>query len=59
MKEGQALTENLRFVILLDPQSLSCVERTKTVLQLAQQFVTHGNLLPPDRLVLLGALRIR
>jgi hypothetical protein len=41
MKEGQALTENLRFVILLDPQSLSCVKRTKTLLQLAQQFVTH------------------
>jgi hypothetical protein len=49
MKERQALTENLRFMILLDPQSLSCVERTKALLQSAQQFITHGNLLPPYR----------
>jgi hypothetical protein len=41
MKEGQALTKNLRFVNLLDRQSLSCVEPAKTLLQSAQQLITH------------------
>src|SRR5258706_16324292 len=55
MKERQDLTENLRFMIPLDIQSLSCVERTKALLQFAQQFITHGNQLPPNRLMLLEA----
>jgi hypothetical protein len=41
MKERQALTENLGFVIPLDLQSLFRVDRTKTLLQFAQQLITH------------------
>src|SRR5213080_1337165 len=38
----EALAEGLRFVVHLDPQSLSCVERSETFLQFAQDIFVHG-----------------
>jgi hypothetical protein len=42
MKEGESLAEDLRLVIGLDPQSLSCVDRSETLLQFMQDVVVHG-----------------
>jgi hypothetical protein len=42
MKEGKPLTKSLRFVILLDPQALSGVDRPETLLQLAENIDVHG-----------------
>jgi hypothetical protein len=42
MEEGKPLAKDLRFVILLDPQSLSCVDRSETLLQFAQDILVHG-----------------
>jgi hypothetical protein len=38
----EALAEDLCFVIGLDPQSLSCVDRPETFLQFAQEILVHG-----------------
>src|SRR5215213_6289666 len=42
MKEGKPLAKDLCFVVRLDPQSLSCVERPETFLQFAQDNLVHG-----------------
>src|SRR6476660_1917709 len=42
MKEGKPLAKDLCFVVSLDPQSLSCVERSETFLQFAQDILVHG-----------------
>src|SRR5664279_5402847 len=42
MEEGKPLAKDLRFVILLDPQSLSCVDRSETLLQFVQGILVHG-----------------
>jgi hypothetical protein len=36
------LAKDLCFVVRLDPQSLSCVERPETFLQFAQYIGVHG-----------------
>ena len=41
MKEGKPLTKDLRFVIGLDSQSLSRVDRSETLLQFAQDICVH------------------
>ncbi len=42
MKKGKPLTKNLRFVVRLNPQSLPCMKRPETFLQLAQDVFIHG-----------------
>src|SRR6202171_5783104 len=42
VKEDEALAKDLCFVVRLDPQSLSCVERPETFLQFAQYIFVHG-----------------
>src|SRR5882672_3658546 len=42
MKKGKPLAKHLCFVIRLDPQSLSCVERPETFLQFVQDIFVHG-----------------
>jgi hypothetical protein len=42
MKEGKPLAEDLRFVIDLDSQSLSCMDWSETLLQFAQDICVHG-----------------
>jgi hypothetical protein len=42
MKEDKPLAEDLRFVIGLDSQSLSGVDRSETLLQFAQDICVHG-----------------
>src|SRR3981189_542320 len=42
MKESKPLAKDLCFVVRLDPQSLSCVERSETFLQFAQNIFAHG-----------------
>jgi hypothetical protein len=42
MKEGEPLAKDLGFVVGLDPQSLSCVERPETFLEFAQDVFVHG-----------------
>jgi hypothetical protein len=42
MKEGKPLPEDLRFVIDLDAQSLSCVDWAEALLQFAQDICVHG-----------------
>src|SRR5664280_3334363 len=42
MEEGKPLAKDLRFVILLDPQSLSCVDRSETFRQFVQDILVHG-----------------
>jgi hypothetical protein len=41
VKGEEALAEDLRLVIRLDPQSLSRVERSKTLLQFAEDIFVH------------------
>jgi len=42
MKEGKPLAKHLCFMIRLDPQSLSCVKRSETFLEFAQDIFVHG-----------------
>jgi len=42
MKEDKPLAKDLRFVIGLDSQSLSGVDRSETLLQFAQDICVHG-----------------
>jgi hypothetical protein len=42
MKEREPLTEDLRLVVPLDPQSLPCMKRSETFLQLVQNLFVHG-----------------
>jgi hypothetical protein len=41
MKEVDPLTEDLRFVIGLDPKAQSCVQATQALLQLAENSFVH------------------
>jgi hypothetical protein len=42
MEEGASLAKDLRFVIGLDSQSLSGVDRSETLLQFMQDIAVHG-----------------
>jgi hypothetical protein len=42
MEEGASLAKDLCFVIGLDSQSLSGVDRPETLLQFAQDILVHG-----------------
>src|SRR6476661_3533538 len=42
MKEGKPLAKHLCFVVRLDPQSLSCMQRPETFLQFTQDIFVHG-----------------
>jgi hypothetical protein len=42
MEEGKPLAKDLCLVVRLDPQSLSCVDRSETFLQFAQDIFVHG-----------------
>jgi hypothetical protein len=50
VKERKALAEYLGFVISLDPQSLSRMERSKTLLQFAQNIFFHPVMLILDEI---------
>src|ERR1700676_4400377 len=42
VKEEETLAEDLPLVVHLDPQTLSCVQRSETFLQFAQDIFVHG-----------------
>src|SRR3984893_12688567 len=57
MKEGKPLAKHLCFMIRLDPQSLSCVKRSETFLEFAQDIFVHG-ITSSNRLDLSGEIRL-
>src|ERR1700738_1033737 len=57
MKEGKPLAKHLCFMIRLDPESLSCVKRSETFLEFAQDIFVHG-ITSSNRLDLSGEIRL-